>query len=190
MAIDIKAFHNKWRGKFSDLEPRVELLRGACQDRWVRFYTLPEGKRYAEEPEERETIINRIYSVLSELTDSQMLIVISTAWSPKPLPGDEDRAQSGGILPKTYWMSFPENPDETNPEFLSYRHLHVQEVDIKDKLLESLFKKVAEDEIAGLILTDSALEWLFCPYDGGMDVIARTANERHALQLRFSEWSE
>ena len=40
-----------------------------------------------------------------------------------------------------------------------------------------------------MLVADVALRWLFHPYDGGMDVIAPSVQQRDHLAARFRTWS-
>lgn len=56
-----------WERKWPGSEPLGYLLPVSNHDRWVRFHSLPEFKRYAETPAEYEEVVRRHRAVLAEL---------------------------------------------------------------------------------------------------------------------------
>ena len=58
---------------------------------------------------------------------------------------------------------------------------------LADKEMDSLLTAVADDE-CGVIFGAPNLAWLYCPYDGGADVLLPTAAERDTLKERHSDW--
>lgn len=54
-------------------------------------------------------------------------------------------------------------------------------------LLDKLLRAIADDR-AIAILAAPDLGWLFCPHDGGMDIILPDADARDALRDRHSPW--
>ena len=44
------------------------VLRGVVPERWVRFHSLPESKRYAESEDEEAEVLRRHLTLLDELT--------------------------------------------------------------------------------------------------------------------------
>lgn len=46
----------------------------------------------------------------------------------------------------------------------------------------------AADDKGRFLIGASELEWLYCPYDGGADVLLPSAVERDALKERHADW--
>ncbi len=53
--------------------------------------------------------------------------------------------------------------------------------------LDAVLTSIAEDE-GRCVFTNSSVDWLFCPYDGGMDVFAPTPHDRDVLKARHTDW--
>lgn len=51
-----------------------------------------------------------------------------------------------------------------------------------------MLRAAAEWELAHVVVGPDGLDWLYHPYDGGADVIARSSAERDRLRLRFRDW--
>src|SRR5262245_44813519 len=76
-----------WDRCFPNCEPIGHRLRVAFPDRWIRFHSLPESKRYPEDDAEYAEVLARHNSILGELAppDSQV-VLITTGYSGSPVP--------------------------------------------------------------------------------------------------------
>jgi len=61
------------------------------RDRWVRFHSLPESKRYASDEIERRTILHRHYTVLGELFSGADVLIMTSKFSFGPQPEPRTR---------------------------------------------------------------------------------------------------
>lgn len=48
-----------WEQRWPDCPPLAHELKSSYEDRWVRFHSLPESKRYAETEDEYEVLLGR-----------------------------------------------------------------------------------------------------------------------------------
>ena len=76
--------------------------------------------------------------------------------------------------------------DPDDPE-VAY-DLHVSREQFTPGVLDELLRYVADDRTSEVLVTGVSLRWLFHPYDGGMDVIAPSVQERDRLAARFGTW--
>ena len=104
-----------WAGRWPDCRPIDHELRHCAADRWVRFHSLPESKRYAEDDDEYAEVLRRHNTVLDELlttsTGVQSALVITCSWSdgPEQVPREETLE---GLPPRaTYWQSILRETD-------------------------------------------------------------------------------
>ena len=74
------------------------------------------------------------------------------------------------------------------PGFDSWIHLWVSDTPWASGAIDPLLELVATDGTDGVIVTDEELSWLYHPYDGGADVIARSVRERVRLAARHADW--
>lgn len=58
---------------------------------------------------------------------------------------------------------------------------------LTQRQLDALLTACAEDQAFPLIL-DQSMCWIYCPYDGGADVVLATEAERLWLEERHSDW--
>lgn len=121
-------------------------LRTLYPDRWVRYYTLPEGERIARTDEQRAEQMHRYLSVLVAL--GTPALVTTVRW----------KGSGAAVLPATYWRDAAEYA------------VYVSAVDSAEDLVP-LLRLVADERAVEVIIAPADLSWLVHPYDGGIDVI-------------------
>lgn len=73
---EVEALSEAWLSRWGG-SPIAHELRGRHTDRWVRFHSLPESKRYAQTEEEYGVILDRHHTVLLQgVTDDELGCVI------------------------------------------------------------------------------------------------------------------
>lgn len=174
-----------WERSWPEAEPLGYVLRAKYADRWVRFHSLPESKRHAESPAEYDEILRRHRIVLHELHGSEnfeSLHVIATAtdWDWQgPTAGWLKRR-----LPSAWpWRDRPVDDDDP----AAGRNYFWAASGLASKEIDALLTAAADDERA-VIIGAPDLTWLYCPYDGGADVLLPSTAERDALRERHRDW--
>jgi len=174
------ALSHAWDEHWAE-EPLGHVLRDAHQDRWVRFWSLPNAKRYADTDAEHAEILSRHLTVLRTLAQDTPVWVIAqdwdgrdihSGWSRDAIPGrwpwrrshDFAATDELGVLGSFYWV----------------RSSAVQD-------LVGLLGDVADDR-ANVVIGGPDLAWVYAPYDGGADVILPTRAQRNALARRHRRW--
>lgn len=176
-----RAMTEGWKRNWPDVDPIGHRPRGPYCNRWVRFHSLPESKRYADSPEEYAEIIRRYRTVLAELPGEgapEHLVVIAEDWGSRDLATGWSKRHVPGAWP---WQRV----EDDEPE-LGFYYLWVR-TGLTDSQLDALLTAVADDQ-AHVILADPDLSWLFCPYDGGADVILPDVATRDAIRDRHTDW--
>lgn len=183
--VDPVALSTLWDERWPGCSKLPYELRG-IPERWVRFHTLPQSKRYPETEAEYETVLTRHNTVLADLaTDSEVLVVTvsySDARDSRECRSPETLAVQSDAV---YWTSVCMDDE---PDFESWMHLHVSRERWSSGGLDALLRHVADEVIANVVIADAGLRWLYHPYDGGMDVILPSTIERDALRCRYREW--
>jgi hypothetical protein len=67
-----------WRQRWPECPPLAGTLKRAYRDRWVRFHSLHESKRYHEHNAEYDNVLHRYNSVLNELFYGQEVRIVTT----------------------------------------------------------------------------------------------------------------
>lgn len=148
-------------------------------DVWVRFHSLPDSKRYAEDASEYAVILERYNTVLDELFGGTDVYVITSVWTTKP---DVPPHQPAG-----YWQTLLAE-DDPDPEFRIYYHLFAARRPWQLGCIDDLLRDVADDEVTDVLITDTRMERIHHPYDGGADAFLTTPAERDRLRDRHVDW--
>lgn len=171
-----------WERTWPLARPLGHELRGAYVDRWTRFHSLPESKRYADSDAEYAEILRRHRIVLRELHDPAevaRLWVIAEDWGPDVLAA----GRSVRHLPTAWPWRKLLNPHDSETGFTYFWVASgMTNADI-DRLLIA-----AADDECYFLLGAPDLTWLFCPYDGGVDVLLPSTAERDAMTVRHAAW--
>ena len=165
-----------WAKEWPQTPPIAFLLRDLYPERWVRFHSLPESKRYAETDEEHATVLLRHHAVLDELGPSARCFVIAPRFA-----GDTD--QDVAIPDELHWRTidcpdYYEKPVQLYATSLAYSSAE----------FDNILRAAAAWQLAQVIISPDDLRWLYHPYDGGADVIAASVEQRDQLKAEFRDW--
>lgn len=169
-----------WLRRWPGCPPVGHMLKDRFKDLWVRFHSLPGSKRYPDDEGEYGVILERYNTVLSELFAGMDVYVIRPVWTaepaaPPPQPGAD------------YWQTVLVH-DDPGPEFRSYSHLFTTRRRWRSGCIDDLLREVADDRAGGVLITDTGMQRIHHPYDGGADVLLATARERDRLRGRHAAW--
>lgn len=183
ISADLMWLTHLWEQRFPGVPPVGHRIRGL--ERWVRFHSLPESKRYADNEAEYEELLGRHHALLRELAapDSE-LIAITASWSPTAHARVRSRALKRAAPNAALWQSYVD-PDDVEA---GATNLFVSRIQNTPDVLDPLLRLVADFGTADVILTTRDLCWLYHPYDGGADVIAASQSVRDELAHRYADW--
>ncbi|WP_406512609.1 hypothetical protein OG851_25095 [Streptomyces sp. NBC_00161] len=140
-------------------------LKTVYGDRWVRFHSLPESKRYAKDEAEYAVLLDRYNTVLDELFAGGEAYVVTTDWADPSEPTDYSAHRA-----HTRWYFYADRRPW------------------RRGCLDQLLRAVADDTLPGIFVADTELTRIHHPYDGGADVILATPEERDRLRDCHSTW--
>jgi hypothetical protein len=186
MSIDPGELTGRWQGTWPECPPIGHLFRQRLHDRWVRFHSLPHGKRYPTNEQEYREVLARHNAVLAAAlgeSRTDAIYLVTLEYGPGDLAAGSEPIFVGLHPDATSWMRAVD-PDD--PE-VAY-DLHVSRQSFNPGDLDDLLRYVADDQTCGVVVTDADLRWLLHPYDGGMDVIAPSIGHRDSLAARFHSW--
>lgn len=173
-----------WESKWPASEPIGYRLRVSHHDRWVRFHSLPGSKRYAEGQSEYDEILHRHHTVLAELlagSPPDSLVVIAGDWGDRDFAVGWSKRHVPGAWP---WRLFADADDDHESGLCFFFWVKTGLVDAE---LDALLVATADDQ-GRFVLAPADLDWLYCPYDGGADVILASPVERDILRERHADW--
>lgn len=178
-----------WTESMGDCSTESHKLKHQFKNRWVRFHSLPESKRYAESEDEYKIIFSRHQTILEELTKQPgHLHLTIPEYSETVTPNTPEQHLVNLCKELTPWKSTSIADEEDKDEYPYYLHLHVAKIDYPNENLEKLFKLVADDELRNVMIICPESNWIFHPYDGGADVILKDSSTRDQLKTKHSDW--
>lgn len=162
-------------------------LKTAYTDRWVRFHSLPESKRYAEDEGEYAILLDRYNTVLDELFAGGEVYVVTTGWS-EPSECTARSAERRALHPEgTLWTTL-DDTDDPDPDFHTRWYFYADHRRWQRGCLDPLLRAAADDALPGVFVTDTDLTRIHHPYDGGADVILATPEEWDRMRDRHTAW--
>jgi hypothetical protein len=179
-------FNEYWDSTYGDCSPIGYLLRNALPERWVRFHSLPESKRYADDESECLIILERQNAVLSALSPRNAdLVFISCGYSESVDPSRTE-AELNVVDPTAqFWRTIVQNEED---DYKNYWHPFMSVWPWTTGAFDSILRLVADNTIAHTLIVNPKDHWVFHPYDGGVDVILRSVDERNQLKRKFQAW--
>lgn len=179
-------FEAFWQSEYPTCPAIPHLLRDALPERWVRFHSLPESKRYADNEAEYQIILRRHNAVLDYLaTQDTPLLLISTKFGDTKVPTRVD-SPLATLDPEAHCVwTFRADPDGVE-EY--YRYLFMSEWKWKPGIFDPILRLVADWTIVDTMIVCPSLNWIFHPYDGGGDFILPDRVSRDELKSRYSDW--
>lgn len=176
-----------WNSEFTNFAPEAHNLKHEYKDRWVRFHSLPESKRYPENEDEYLEVLSRHNAVLRELCGSESnVLVVLPEYSESKVPTKPEPELSCLFSDSEPWCTQQQYEDDDDYEY--YWHLHVSEINFTGSEFNSLFRMVANDEVGNIMIICPSKGFVFHPYDGGADVVLASTEKRDRLKERYHVW--
>ena len=192
-----ECFQNFWESNYGDIPPLAHILRGELiTDKWFRIHSLPDSKRYADNDDEMQIILNRQNALISDLIGSgqtYLLMFNAISENPESVRFDEiaDIIRLNSI-----------RLDIASPEYYDSELYLVSGFVNKiweETSIDTYLEKVADDE---RVVSFDACEFDFyrvsiinikqnrviIPYDGGVDIFLNTQCERDSFKSKYKDW--
>jgi hypothetical protein len=186
----LETLNTYWNQEFLSMWPLAYKFKEIYPDRWVRFHSLPDSKRYAENEAEYAIILERHNTVIDDLNVSQPapLFLITTEWNDSATP-NRSRSHLLELDPnRTFWRRLAMGELNEVWDESIYCNLYVSEWIWCKGVFDSIFKLAANDVLTNLMMVNMSGRWLYHPYDGGADVILASNEERDILKSKYVTW--
>ena len=165
-------FLKKWASNYPDCAPIGYQFKWRMAKRWARIHSLPLGKRYPENDDERRELLRRQNTLIDDLIGASTAIQIVTNWmEPDNHLFHSENLVDLGII----------SLGEGEPEFQCYFWDDIWETGLFDVLLAM----IADEQMRAFIIGPDCL---IAPYDGGVDVILQDAHTAWAFKRRYQDW--
>lgn len=173
-----------WQSEFGEIAPRGHILRSAFGERWVRFHSLPDAKRYAETEAEHLEVQRRHLAVASALFKSGEPLYVFRAHEAEARTRGKARHQLAG---RQFREAVAVLPTVATTEDVDRFLVRVLVSKWKPDFFEAAIRLLANWHEAGVSFVSPATKNILCPYDGGMDVFAFSFAPLE-LGARFGAW--
>lgn len=194
MTSQLERWSQAWAQNWPGIPPEAHLLKHHFPERWVRFHSLPESKRYPDTKDEYRIILKRHHTVLDELCDHLTdLLIMTWATSETRHPVRKSNIVQA-TPPARRWQTFedpfdqPADEHATEPDWTVWRSVFIGRIPRTPEALDPVLRLVADDQTESVMLAPEHFHWLYHPYDGGADVLLPTTAERDALRERHRSW--
>jgi hypothetical protein len=191
--LDANQFRHFWQEHFPNCLPVSYLFKRDLANRWFRFHSLPESKRYPEDQIEVAELLARQNTVLLDVigTDNECVLV-SGNYADLPLVENLKHCPALAQFQfhefaKLSKQEFDPNDSEPNEEPL-YLTLLYETHKLKQGSLDEVLLCVADWKIVNFFVVSCERQRIFAPYDGGVDVILKDTEERNKFKAKYKDW--
>lgn len=175
-----------WTSQVSEFAPIGHVLRRHLYERWTRFHSLPESKRYAETESERQEILRRHLAVASELfVPGELIFVFRSHVGERRLRGKVKHMLAGNQLREK--MVRLATGLDVHPEEDGYYCVRALATSWTPACFGKLTRQVADWEETGVTFASPASKNIYCPYDGGMDIFPYVESPG-TFEAKFRPW--
>jgi hypothetical protein len=177
-------FDRFWNASFSHMPPIAWHMREENMLKWVRFYSLPGGKRYPSSRGERLVALRRYNSIADEVFLDDVDCWIVAAY---PIYDGIPQYNIDVILSEGFDLF-------KNIDFISDDgDLEVQRIFVKSGTWKSgkfnkIFNLIMDGKLPSLMFVSKARLSIYAPYDGGIDVILQAADAFQEMLQKYEEW--
>lgn len=180
-------FIDYWNKEYPESFPINHELKWIYPDRWFRIHSLPESKRYAESADEYKIILDRQNQLINDLIGEESEIAISFGLYTNDITNDnyKELTDFGEFLKVLTIDLHKERPEEYEDEM--YFDIYVKTENWKNGNRDEILKAIADDEIRAMFVNPSK-KCVIAPYDGGVDVIVDSTENRDRLKAKYKNW--
>jgi hypothetical protein len=173
-----------------DQPPVGHMLKVYAPDRWVRFDSLPEDRRYPETPDDYDELLYRADALVGHLCQpGDDLMLVTGLYGRRGAPHPEPSSAQQLVQPDArYWCTVDatRGADDAN---LWPLHLWVGWRAYSPRALDPVVRLIADDELAAVIVVVPDRLVAVHPDHTGVDILFPTAEERDATGQRFRDWA-
>ncbi len=178
---DFKSF---WKQNFADALPLGYMLRQHIGERWIRFHSLPNSKRYPDSPDDYATLLRRANALADNVFHraEACWLVIS-----RPDGESADIADIEARLAAPLARSYRWVDDLGGGDLVEWGTSAVPCV-WRAGRFDPLLRRIGDGDAYGVIWVAQKSGAIFAPYDGGSDIFVADQAERQRLRREFSDW--
>ncbi len=188
--MDANNFRHFWQQHFPTCPPVSHLFKRALADRWFRFHSLPESKRYADDEIDVAELLARQNTVLLDVVGMGECVLVYGNYSSTPKLEEQCSALSN-LEPQEFLKLSKQDfdPEPLEPgEKPTYLNLFCGTHELTHGSLDDILLCIADETIRNFFVVSCERDRLFAPYDGGVDVVLKDAEERDEFKSKYRHW--
>lgn len=191
--MESEKIQSLWKQSFGDCPPVTYLFKYQLFDRWFRIHSLPESKQYADNEAETAVLLARQNTLLLDVIENASeCFLIAGNYEDSPLEKNLKHCPAlGGFKFQNFVRLSKQdfNPDELEPdEKPLYLSLFFASYNLKAESLDEILLCVADEKISNFFVANFGTQRIFAPYDGGVDIVLKSSEERDELKLKYKDW--
>ena len=176
-------YYSFWKSTLPKMPPVMWVLRSTIREKWVRFYTLPEGKQFPTKPNETEIIIYRYNAVANTIFEHDEMV-----WLVLAVPIETDRSvyEDNFISLHNFVHIGQEELTDTGGD-VEVVELYYKFIKSKKNKLDNIYTAVMNEDIPQVLFISNTGD-MFAPYAGGIDIIINDERRLDAIRSSFRDW--
>jgi hypothetical protein len=181
-------FDSFWKRNYSGIPPRGEFLRKAFfKTRWFRIHSFDDGHRGVLAKRQRKQLLKRHNQLINEwLKEGQPYVLLLGCFD------SELQGFRGQTFKDALSISTDKNWKDCALQLHKLEEGELYHTFIVEKIwtqgsLDNLLLKVATEELE-LLLIIRKQKCIIAPYEGGIDVIVRSEQQREFFRNRYKDW--
>lgn len=186
---DASSFLQAWRRFYPGEHPDATILLRHGVRHWVRFHSLPQSKRYAENECEQLIILRRQNVLADQVLGSQPCWLVQTHYLTSQPGTDFTSGQDWFAVTRDWGLqpihTFADVDEDDEPPRIWRTYAGLTSW-LAGKFDDWLLR-IADDMEAPTLWMSATSGAIFAPYDGGVDIFT-TEEQRDVLRRTFQSW--
>ena len=180
----------RWPNWYADAPPVGFLLREAYPERWLRIYSLPDGRRYPTSGFDYAELLRRHNAVAADVVgvgDPCAILLVHTCEGRGARAVGRAAQLTNSRLPRLATLPVALS-DERNGVFAAPMCVFGLSTTWNNHAFDRFIAETADDRSHGLVVSLESGR-VYAPYDGGADLFYLNEFERDRAHARFSDWA-
>lgn len=184
-------FNTFWTITYPDTIPIPHYFRHHYADRWFRIHSLPGSKRYANNKEEWNILLERQNKIITDLLgDNSGILLVTGSYFSEGYQELHPLEEADSVTNISFVSLEPIDLNELSPE--EYEPGQVYKPMLSEQIWQSakfdnLLKAIADDELRAFFVSVEN-ECIVAPYDGGIDFILKDQHTKNLYKEIYREW--
>lgn len=159
-------------------------------DRWVRFASLPEGRRFPETPDDYDELLYRADALVGHLCQpGDDLMLVTGLYGRRGAPHPEPSSAQQLVQPEARYWRTVDATRGTDDDALWPLHLWVGWRAYAPRALDTVVRLIADGELAAVLVVAPDRLVALHPDPAGVDMLFPTTEERDTLRRRYADWA-